>query len=370
MDVSLVLANLAMRPARTLGSILGVAIGVVLIVVTAGLGSGMLASAGRRESNIGAELLFQPPGSFGAGVVSAPLSLPVAYGAAIQELEGVHATTPVGRYVRSGARGIGFELVEGVVFEGDASYPAMTGITARQGRMPAGPFEATIDHRRAEDYGLVPGSEVEILGHQFVITGVFEPEVGARIKLPLETLQSLLGAPDKCSWVLVKVEQTDALEMVAHRIEERFPGNQIIFTRDIPGFYERGMPSLTVFLRVVVGLAIAISSLITLLAMYTAVTERTREIGILKALGASRRFIVTEIQKEALVIGALGVVAGLVISVVTRAGIARYTSLIVSFEPYWILLAGTVGLFGSALGALYPAVKAAKQDAIQALAYE
>ena len=103
----LVTANIAERPTRAAASILGVAIGIVLIVVTSGLAKGMLRSTAERESNVGAELLFQPPGSFGAGVTTTPLSLPVPYAEALSKLDGVQAAT-VGRYVRSGAGGIGF----------------------------------------------------------------------------------------------------------------------------------------------------------------------------------------------------------------------------------------------------------------------
>jgi hypothetical protein len=66
----LVLANIAERPTRAAASVLGVAIGIVLIVVTSGLARGMLGSTAERESAVGAELLFQPPGSFGAGVTT------------------------------------------------------------------------------------------------------------------------------------------------------------------------------------------------------------------------------------------------------------------------------------------------------------
>lgn len=370
MKSSLVLANLLARPTRVLGSILGVALGVVLIVVTAGLARGMLEATGEREGAIGAEIVFQPPGSFGAGVVSTPLSLPVAYAEAIADIEGVASTTPVGRYIRSGARGIGFELIEGVVFDGPASYPGVTHVRIAEGRWPESENELVIDMQRAADYDMELGNSIEILGRDFRVTGIFEPEVGARIKMPLATLQSMLGAAEKCSWILVEVVTPEHQEAIAQRIDAQFPGNQIIFTRDIPGFYEQGIPSLTIFLRVVVGLATTISSLIILLAMYTSVTERTREIGILKALGASRKFIVTEIQKEAWFIGTIGIAVGMLLSLITRSVIDGSTSLIVTLELGWIALAASVALFASALGALYPAVKAAKQDPVEALAYE
>lgn len=370
---NLVIANITERPGRAFSTMLGIAVGVVLIVVTVGLARGMLRNAGERESNVGAELLFQPPGSFGAGVTTTPLSLPVAYAEAIGRLEGVRAATPVGRYVRSGAGGLGFELIEGVVFEPTpdfAGYREITGIRIEEGRVPTARHEIVVDSRRVDDHGLGIGSTIELLGKEFTIVGIYGPEVGARIKMRLDAMQDLLGTEGKCSWVLIRTESPEIQDEVASSIEEQFPGNQIIFTRDIPSFFEKGIPSLTVFLNVVVGLATVISALIVLLAMYTAVTERTREIGILKSLGASKKFIVSVIEKEALLVSALGVVVGLLLAVSAQAGITEFTSLVVELELKWILIAAVVALAGGGLGALYPALHAANQDPVKALAYE
>lgn len=369
----LVLANIADRPTRAAASVFGVAIGIVLIVVTSGLARGMLGSTAERESAVGAELIFQPPGSFGAGVATTPLSLPIAYAEALGKLEGVRATTPVGRYVRNGAGGLGFELVEGIEFEptdGHESYAAITGMRVVEGRSPQGSQEIVIDRQRAADQGTNVGAIIELFGRDFTVVGIYEPEIGARVKMPLASMQDLLGTEGKCSSVLIKTASPDVQEAVAARVEETFPGNQIIFTRDIPSFIAKGIPSLNVFLDVVMGLATAISGLVVLLAMYTAVSARTREIGILKSLGASRRFIVAVIEKEALTISALGIMAGLLLSVVVGVLISRWTPLIVELDPMVVIKAGLVVLLSGAVGALYPSLQAAKQDAVEALSHE
>jgi putative ABC transport system permease protein len=370
---TLVLANIKQRPTRALASTLGISVGVVLIVVTVGLARGMLKNAGERESNVGAELLFQPPGSFGVGSTTSPLSLPVPYASAISEINGVRAATPVGRYVRSGAGGLGFELIEGVVFDSEptmASYPEITGIKILEGRAPSGDDEIVVDRRRVEDHGAGVGSTIELLGRELEIVGVYGPEVGSRIKMRLDSMQRLLGSENKASWILIKTNAPETQEAVAASIEERFPGNQIIYTRDIPSFFEKGLPSLTVFLNVVIGLATVISALIVLLAMYTAVTERTREIGILKSLGASKKFIVSVVEKEALLISAFGVLVGLILAVVARTFITELTPLLVEFELRWVMAATLIALLGGGLGALYPALHAANQDPVKALSYE
>jgi putative ABC transport system permease protein len=372
---SLLLANLTARPVRSASSIVGIALGVVLILVTVGLARGMLLSSGQREANLGAELLFLPPSGLGAGVTTMPLTLPVAYAPAIAEVPGVGSTTPVARFVRSGARGIGFELIEGVRFtdeKGDlTSYPEVTGLHIIRGRAPRGDENAiVVDAQRASDPETALGASLELLGRRFEVVGVYEPEMGARVKMPLAVMQSLLGASERCSWILVKTQPGAVVEDVARAIETRFEGNQIVFTRDIPGMWAQGIPSLDVFLNVVIGLAVTISGLTIFLSLYTAITERTREIGILKSMGGSRPFIVWVIESEALLSSLMGVALGSIAALATRWLIMTRTSLIVEIEWKWILSAALLALAGGTLGALYPALKAARQDPVEALAYE
>ncbi len=370
---SFVLANILARPTRTIASMLGIALGVVLILVTVGLARGILYETGQREKNVGAEIIFQSVGTLGASITATPLSLPVAYTRRLREIEGVRAVTPVGRYIRSGTGGIGFEMLEGIADQPTpdyASYAEISGIRIVEGRPLQSDEEILVDRHYATTKKIAPGARVEILNHMFTVAGIYEPESGARVKMRLSKMQELLGAQGKCSSILVKCLAPEEQERVARRIEAALPGHQIIFTRDIPSYYDRGIPSLNVFLRVVVGLALCVSSLVILLAMYTSITERTREIGILKSLGASRSFIIATIEKEALTISALGVALGFLISCLARVGIMRYTSLIVRFEGRWMLTAALIGILAGALGALYPALHAARQDPVRALAYE
>ncbi|MCX7751229.1 MAG: hypothetical protein N2443_00005, partial [Blastocatellia bacterium] len=128
---SFVLANILARPTRTIASMLGIALGVVLILVTVGLARGILYETGQREKNVGAEIIFQSAGTLGASITATPLALPIAYTKRLKEIEGVRAVTPVGRYIRSGAGGIGFEMLEGIAdqpTEDYTTYAAISGI--------------------------------------------------------------------------------------------------------------------------------------------------------------------------------------------------------------------------------------------------
>ena len=123
-------------------------------------------------------------------------------------------------------------------------------------------------------------------------------------------------------------------------------------------------------MRVLVLLAAVVSALVIMLAMHTTITERTREIGILKAMGASRAYIIGEIEREALLISFLGLLVGFALSWVAGFGIHKVSSLIFEFSAKWALTAAAIGILGGALGAFYPAARAANLDPVNALAYE
>jgi len=107
-----------------------------------------------------------------------------------------------------------------------------------------------------------------------------------------------------------------------------------------------------------------------MLAMHTTITERTREIGILKAMGASRAYIVGAIEREALLISAMGLVVGFAIAGAGGFMIHKMTSLIFEYGWLWALTAAAIGLLGGAIGAFYPAMRAANLDPVAALSYE
>jgi putative ABC transport system permease protein len=159
-------------------------------------------------------------------------------------------------------------------------------------------------------------------------------------------------------------------EEAPRRLVERLPDSRVIFTRDLPVLFANGFAAFNVFLKAVVGLALAISLLIILLTTYTTVTERTRQIGILKALGASKRFIAMVFIKESMLVSAIEVAGGLLIALLARPAFAAWAGLNIEIEIGYTLCAALGGLAGGLMGAIYPALRAAGQDAVEALNYE
>jgi putative ABC transport system permease protein len=239
------------------------------------------------------------------------------------------------------------------------------------GQGPENLNEVVIDETKARNNNYRVGDMIKPLGtDDYRIAGIYSPESGARVKMSLEAIQRALESEGKCTFIFVKLRNPDQLQEVAARIDKELPGNTIQPTREVFTSFEKGIPYLGVFLRVLVGLAAVVSSLVVMLAMYTTITERTREIGILKAMGASRGYIVGIIEKEAILISFMGLLAGFAVSMIAGYLIHKTYGLVFEYSWTWTLVAAAIGLVGGILGALYPAWRASNLDAVNALAYE
>jgi putative ABC transport system permease protein len=363
---SLVLSNIAHRPARTAVSILGTGVGVLLIVFTVGLAHGVLHERGRRESNIGAEIMIRASGTVSLAGGS-QFRLPTAHAAELAKIPGVRAATAIGQSVDKSDSGFGQRLIDGIEYD---QYSSLAHISIREGRPLGSGDEAIVDPEWKERRKAKVGDTVKLFDRPFTIVGVYEPPGGGRIKIPLKTMQEQEGAEGRASAILVACNDPSQQDAVAALILKAFPDDQLIFTRDLPEIYASGVPALNVFIKVVVGVAAAISMLVILLAMYTTVTERTRQIGILKSLGMSKTAIAWVIEQEAIIVSILGVGVGVLLTMLARLAVTRTTNLTIDIEPRWVLIALAVGLLGGTIGALYPALRAARQDAVEALSYE
>lgn len=364
--LELVLANLKTRPFRTLISIVGVAIGVILVILFTGLARGMSSDMAKRASNWKAEIVFTRPGAMELTSSNAPV--PTAYADRLMQIEGVEATVPVIRNIISNAKqGFGFQQIEGVDWE---PFSKMNNIQIVEGRAANGLDEIILDERSLEEQNTKIGEQIEVLGKNYKVTGVFSPPSGARIKMSLAAMQDALQAPGKCSFILVKIKEGADVETVARRIDETLPGNKLSLTRDLVIDQEQRFPALNTFLRVLVGLGAFVSMVFVLLSMYTTVTERRKEIGILKSLGASKAFIIRTIEGEAFLIGILGVLLGFIVSLLASTIINRLFDLQFEFSGGWILTSVIIAIGGSLFGALYPAWKASAIDPVEVMANE
>jgi len=364
---SLVFSNMLHRPARTVVSIIGIGIGILLIVFTIGLANGTMRERASRDKNIGAEIMFFEPGGFGPS--GSALRLPVSMQAEVAKVEGVAAAVPIGQNSVAATDGLtGSRLIDGVLFD---EYAAIAGMQIAQGRkFVEGRDEMMSDTAWLERRKLKIGDKFGIYERDFEIVGTYEPSAGARIKIPLSTMQSQLGADGKASAFLIKVKDGFTAKAVGDNLIARFPENQVILTSELEELYMQGIPALGVFLDVVIGVAAAISGLIILLTMYTTVTERTRQIGVLKSLGMSNTKIGWTIVQEALLISTGGVMFGVAGTYLLKFALAKWSTLTVVVDPQVVLSIVLIGLLSGVIGALYPGLRAARLDAVEALNYD
>jgi len=365
---SLVFSNILHRPARTFVSVLGIGVGILLIVFTIGLANGSLRERAQRESNIGAEIMFRASGSIGLSG-SDSLRLPVSMIPEVEKVEGVAEVIPIAQNSVPATDGLtGSRFVDGVPF---GAYAAVAGLQVMQGRaMVDGADEMMSDVSWLERRKMKVGDKFEIYEREFTVVGTYEPSAGARIKIPLSTMQEQLGADGKASAFLIKLKEGYTPQMVGDSLNARFPESQIILTSELEELYMQGLPALNVFLDVVVGVAGAISALIILLTMYTTVTERTRQIGVLKSLGMSKLNIGWTIVQEALSISLGGVIFGVLATFVLKFALGKWTTLTVSIDPQLIGAIIVIGMVSGVIGALYPGIRAARLDAVEALNYD
>jgi putative ABC transport system permease protein len=364
--LELVLANLRVRPFRTLISIIGVALGVVLVILFTGLARGMTNDMARRASNWKAEIVFTRPGAMELTSSNTPVS--TAYAERLLQIEGVKSTVPVIRYVTPNTKGRwGIQQLDGVEWQ---PFAEMNEMQIVEGRAATANDEVILDERQMREDNVKLGDEIELFGgRHYKVVGVFAPPSGSRIKMSLAAMQDALQT-NKCTYILVKLKDGANTEEVAARINQELPGNKINLTRDLVIDAQERVPALNLFLKVLVGLGAFVSTIFVLLSMYTTITERRKEIGILKSLGASKSFIIRVIEGEAFLIGVLGVVLGFIVSFIASYAIGKGFELQFEFSRNWILTAIAIAVGGSLFGALYPAWKASTIDPVEVMVNE
>lgn len=363
----LVLGNLIHRPLRSLLSLTAVAIEVVMILSVTAIMLGMLNDSKARTSGIGADLLVRPANtSFLVGLSGAPVSAKVA--TVLAGLPHVTVSAPVAVQFVTGKS---LENIFGIDF---ASFNALKPFVFLSGAAFQHPFDAIIDDVEARKGKSQVGDTIKIMNHPFRICGIVDHGKGGRVFIPLTTLDQLTGSEGKASVFYLKLDNPANAPAVEAEIKAT-PGMEAYQVQTIQDLVSQMTPSrfpgLEPALDTVIGIACIIGFLVIFQSMYLAVMERTREIGILKAIGASKSYIVSAILRETGMLALGGIVLGIGLSFVARAFVLyKFPTIAFPVTLHWILWASILSLTGALIGAIYPAYKAARKDPIDALAYE
>ncbi|HTR66750.1 MAG TPA: FtsX-like permease family protein [Terriglobales bacterium] len=365
----MIVSNLAHRPLRSCISIAAIGLEVTMILLIVGLSVGMLNDARKRQAGIGADVIVLPPSSSNmVAVTGAPAPIKIAD--IIRKLAHVSVVAPVVMQINTEGA---LEVIDGIDL---SNYDALTGGFRY---LDGGPFEsptdALVDDVFARSHHIKVGEKIEILNHEFRVSGIVEHGKGARKFIPMQTLQDLTGAQGKASAFYVKLDDPSNAALAVAEIKN-VPGMQSYVVRSMSDYLSMmtpaNTPGLSSFIRVVIGISVVIGFMVIFQAMYTAVMERTREIGILKSIGASKLYIVNVILRETVLLALGGIVTGIIFSELMRQFVLlRFWPLLeIDINVKWLINATIIAIVGALVGAIYPAFKAARKDPIEALAYE
>jgi putative ABC transport system permease protein len=366
---NLAAANVMHRKTRTLVSVLAVAMEVAMVMVLVGMANGTLSEIADRLQNVGADVLFQPPdASFLLGATSAVM--PVKYIELMKQVPGVAEVTPVLNWLVSKIRGESRAVNLWAV-----DYPSFAAISGGldmvDGRALEQPNDLVMDTVLASATGMRVGDPLPMLNREFRIAGICRAGAGGRLYARIQDIQDAIGTPDKASFFLVKGTSSREAEALARALEERFKGHKITPIAQVSKTMQDNAVGLKQFKEALTGMAVAISFLVVLLAMYTTIIERTREIGILRAIGASQNTVVRLVVAESFLICLAGVVLGMMLAVGLRWFLPSvFPTVAVTLTREWAAIAAFLGLAGGLLGSIYPAVRAARLDPVQALNFE
>lgn len=364
----MVVSNLAHRPTRSVITVSAIALEVSMILLVVALFYGYLNGSRTSQMGIGADLILMPPSSaMLAGLSGA--AIPVRVGDVLRHKPHVAIASPV--ITAFSLKPI--EVVYGIDLTSfDAVPPKFRYLS---GGPFQGPNDAIVDDFYASMNHKKVGDPVDVLNSKFRICGIVPHGKGGRKFLQLSAMQDLIGAGDRTSVFYIKLDDPSNIDAVVNEIKAT-SGMEKYSVMSMREYLSMMTPDnlpagFNIAIETVIGIAVIVGFLVIFQSMYTAVMERTREIGILKSMGASKLYIVNVVMRETLLLAVVGIIVGIILSLIVRRVIIYERPIQQMFwSNLWVARATVIAIVGAMAGALYPAFKAAQRDPIDALAYE
>ncbi|MFH0980560.1 MAG: FtsX-like permease family protein [Planctomycetota bacterium] len=398
--LGLPLANLLHHKLRSAICACAVGVGIAMLIVQLSLSHGMLQEVADRMQNVDAELIVLPKHAnviFQGGAIFSDGYVERLESAVLDGRPLVKKAVPVFlETVRLGGqqqRVFGIDpddladflgprsLREGRLFEGATEFKRQL-TTLRGGQRRYDPEQVTdamlapacellIDSRLARAGGYTVGDRTTLFGREFTIVGIVESGVAGRVFAPIQALRHILnGGVPWSSMFFVKLNDPMSAERAAE-VLERITGANVELKSRYGRILQESFAQIHLYLNVASVMAMVVCFLFIMMTMYTLVLERTREIGILKSLGASKRLLMAHTVLEAVVLCLAGTLIGIALAFGAKWLIEALLPLnTVRIEWRWVGMAVLIGLVGGALSALYPGYRAARLDPAAALAYE
>jgi putative ABC transport system permease protein len=330
---------------------------------------GILNGSRTQTSGVGMDMVVHP-GASTSLLSSSSASADVRIGNVLRGLPHVQVVAPVNIKFNLGSS---VENIFGIDF---ATYNDLRPFVFVSGGPFKNKYDMIIDDlQAAAGKGLKVGDTVKSLNHVFTVCGIVEHGKGARKYVPLETIDEIDNNPGKASVFYIRTQNPPANQTAVRSEILSTDGLQDWSVQTLTELLEsltpEHFPGFKIALDVIISIATIIGFLVIFQSMYTAVMERTREIGILKSLGAGRFSIVSVVLRETMLLAAVGIALGIAATYLIRYLLRhRFPTLSFQLTGQWVVNAMLIALAGALFGALYPALKAARKDPIDALSYE
>jgi len=410
-------ANIKHRKLRSALAALAVAIGVAMLVTMLALSHGTLEEVAQRVKGIDADLIVLPSQSsliFSEGASLSDKYLKLINDVKVNSKPVVTEAVPVflaimpqmaGQQQRVfaidpahfSAFSKGHPLVEGRLFDQDGrfkKYLASLASTAGGNYAPDKvsdkelnqACELIIDDRlaRAGKYKL--GDKVPFLGRDFTICGIIQAGAAGRVFAPIDVVRHLqVGGIRWSTLFFVKLDPAvvDSDDRDDGENKNKIPVQasvealtkatklKVASLREYDQMLFNSFKPIYVYINIASALVLIVSFLFIMVTIYTMVLERRREIGILRSMGATGSYIMSQTIAEALIISVCGMAVGIGLSFGAKEAIEHFRPLLtVDLQTRWVLLGVLVGFAGGFFSALYPGYCAIRQDPLVALGYE
>ena len=377
---TIALNNLRRRRGKAVLLVLGLAVGVATVVSMLAITQALKADTERKIDQFGANILVVPRsddlalsyGGVAVGVSSAVQELSADDAVAVRTIKNAENISTVAPKLLGAVEVAQTRvLLVGVDFEQELRLKRWWSF---EGKEPQGPDQLIVGQEAAHRLKVGPGSNLEILGRQFTVAAVLNPlgsQEDGLIYANLGAVQGLLGKPGRISLIEVSALcSTCPIDQIVEQIGEKLPGAKVTALAQVMKSREQTIDQLGNFSLAVSGLVLLVGGLVVLTTMMSSVNERTREIGIFRAVGFRKSHVVRIVLMEALL---LSLLSGLVGWAVGTAGSSLVASQVaklevsVSWDPLLAAAALGLALLVGFAGSIYPALRASSLDPAEAL---
>jgi putative ABC transport system permease protein len=389
--VQFAIKNLIKRKLRTWLTTLGIIIGIATIVSLMVIGQGMENAIEETFQKLGISSIRVVPEGL-AGPPTAEMGLDRKDAEFIEGIIGVDYVDQVLLNYANVDFGTETQFIETVSFDTSIGSKGLGDLDLKpiEGRL----FELnevgtiTVGNTVAKklfDKEMFARNSVKINDKKFRVIGVFEKtgtDIDNRIMMPLETARDLFDKPNIVNVIVVKAQDGIDLNTLAERIEEKLERKRgdddfKVYTPEKLIAQVQGIfAAVSVVLVAIAAISLLVGGIGIMNSMFTAVLERTKEIGIMKAIGATNGIILFNFLIESSTMGLIGGVIGTIIGYAIGLGIgliAKLTgtvTLSIRFEPQIIILALIIAVVIGTVSGMIPAIRAAKLHPVDALRYE